>query len=659
MKRIYNLSTLSWTVSGFTPYIWRFLPPDQLNFTANVEIDPVPARVPGSVQAALRDAGVIPNWEEGLNARACEWVENRQWVYQTTLPDEWCAGALGKTIRLRCLGLDYAGWVFVNGKEVGAFTGSFVPHVFDLSDHLQEKDNRLAIVFDCPPRWLGQFGYTSQMKEWKPRFNYTWDWTSRLVQIGVWDAITVEITDGQEITAVRCWTDFDLDAGAGVLTLGGEARAEAGAVVLASLQAGDAILREETLPPLAFASGVTWRDLPVAPWWPNGEGDQPLYTLHVRLMDGAGAEIDGTTRRVGFKHVEWQPCAGAPPEADPWLCVVNGRPVFLQGVNWTPILPNFADVREEDYRVRLELYRRLGCNILRVWGGAVLEKTWFYDLCDELGLLVWQEFPLSSSGLDNWPPEDAQTLGEMEAIARSYVERRQHHVSLLIWCGGNELTAIPERGEDIGRPADLSHPLLKRFSEVVQEMDPTRRFLPTSPSGPRFMAREADFGKGLHWDVHGPWNATGEIDGEWTRYWQNLDALFISEAGAPGASPVDIIRQYKGDCDEMPASAENPLWRRTGWWIEWPIFAREHRREPASLEEYVAWSQERQARALKIAVGACKARFLRCGGVILWMGHDCFPCAANTAIVDLHGRPKPAAEALSEIWHAPTSTKGR
>jgi beta-mannosidase len=99
----------------------------------------------------------------------------------------------------------------------------------------------------------------------------------------------------------------------------------------------------------------------------------------------------------------------------------------------------------------------------------------------------------------------------------------------------------------------------------------------------------------------------------------------------------------------MPGTADNPLWNRhTSWWVEWPRFVEEHGREPRDLEEYVAWSQSRQSKALSIAVKACKDRFPRCGGVLLWTGHDCFPCAANTSIVDFDGNPKPAALALKK-----------
>jgi len=192
--------------------------------------------------------------------------------------------------------------------------------------------------------------------------------------------------------------------------------------------------------------------------------------------------------------------------------------------------------------------------------------------------------------------------------------------------------------------------MLKALGEVVRDLDPTRRFLPTSASGPTFAGDVETYGQGVHWDVHGPWRAEGDLGGEWSAYWRGDDALMRSEVGAPGPSSADLIRRYAGDMDPLPGTLENPLWRRTSWWIEWPQFAAEMGCEPATLEAYVAWGQERQARALAIAAGACKARFPRCGGFIVWMGHDSFPCTANTAVIDFEGHPKPAAYALADVF---------
>src|SRR4051794_22003754 len=128
MKQTFDLSKLDWRVSGWMPHFWRLVKSMELGNAAQAEIPPVPAQVPGSVQQALRTAGKLPNWNEGLRSLDCEWVENRHWVYETTLPQEWIAAAKSKHVKLRCEGLDYCGTVLLNGLEIGTFCGSFVPH---------------------------------------------------------------------------------------------------------------------------------------------------------------------------------------------------------------------------------------------------------------------------------------------------------------------------------------------------------------------------------------------------------------------------------------------------------------------------------------------------------------------------------------------------
>jgi beta-mannosidase len=641
MKTTHDLSGLDWTLSGHTPNLWNL---DKTR--ASTDVRPVPAKVPGSVQGALRDAGVIPDWDVGLDIRQCEWVEHRHWIYRVEIPNDWLDSA--KTFRLHCLGLDYSGWIYVNDNEVSSFQGTHVPHVFDLTSFLNPSDNVLEIIFDLPPRWLGQIGYTSQMTEWKTRFNYTWDWVMRLVQIGIWDSISLVATNGDEIESFRCTSDVDLASGKGELSLRGNVAGDAATTVRVTLSNDPSATADFGVS--EFQQGVVWSDLEVNLWWPNLEGKQPLYDLTCQLLDGDGIELDRAARRIGFKNVVWEQCEDAPDGADPWICVVNGRPIFLQGVNFAPIRPNFADLTYEDYAVRLKLYRDLGCNMMRINACGFLEHSVYYELCDELGIMVWQEFPLTSSGIENWPPEDDVSIAGMVAIAESFIERRQHHVSLTMWSGGNEQQGDLDGSKiGVGKPCDLSHPMLKRLQQVVEEHDPGRRYIPTSPCGPRVSAQESDFGKGLHWNVHGPYHMSGTDEN--LTYWSNDDALFRAEMCCPGANPVEIIRQYRGDYPEFPPTPENDYWSHpTVWWIDWNVIVELHGREPADLEEYVAWSQEHQAQTLALAMKSCKDRFPRCGGVLLWGSHDTASIPTNTSIIDFHGNAKPAALALSEVW---------
>lgn len=663
MKTTHDLSLLDWTLRGWHAWNWRMTFASETGLNLLPVAGPVPARVPGSVQDALRRAEIIPDWNEGTNSLAAEWVENRHWSFETELPLDLCRQPGRKY--LACGGLDYAGVIRCGHAEVGSFSSAYVPHRFEVTDaiaaHLRENSNAssvpLAIIFTDLPRNLGQINFTSRIRDPKPRFNYVWDWIPRLVQIGIWDFLRFEIVPAAaELTALRMFTEFCAEAGCGRLRVFPQATVSNGVRVQIVLARGDQTIATAESP--ADGREVVLEAVGIRAWWPAGMGEPALYVVSVTLLDECGTVLEEVKRRVGFREIRWTPCAGASVDAEPWILNVNGQPVFIAGVNWTPVRPNFADVTAEDTRSRIETYLSLRFNLLRVWGGAVLERESFYDQCDELGMLVWQEFPYSSSGIDNWPPEDDASVQAARAVAESYVPRRQHHASLIVWCGGNELQFGPGGSRSGGGlPVGYDHPPIAAMAEAVRRLDPSRRFLPTTPFGPRFHIDPAEIGKGRHHCVHGPWDMSGTM-AEWKYSWDAADALFHSEAGVPGASSAEVIRAFCGDSG-LPADASHPAWRHAAsWWLQWKRYL-EADGNPANLENYVGWSQRRQAEALAYAFSACREKFPRCGGFIVWMGHDCFPCPVNTSILDFHGRPKPAAFALRDVLELSSASVGR
>ncbi len=319
-KRRYDLSTLKWQLSGYMPYMERWgggaISISDIHRTTDQKVGPIPASVPGSVQLALLNAGLIKDWNVGLNARECQWVENEDWVYQTVIPDQWLHS--GRQFRLHCEGLDYRGGIFLNGTLVAGFEGSFHPWDFDLGPHLKAGGNVLEILFQPPPRWLGQFGYTSHVKKWKPRFNYGWDWVSRVVQVGVWDAITLEVVEAGEIREFRAVADVDMASGRGVLKMFGAALG--GHNIHLTLADNAGVVQQEEIAASALAENpVQWKDLAVDLWWPNGHGKQKLYSLTCDLLDSQGHLIDRQVRTVGFRNIEWRKTKGAKNTANAYL----------------------------------------------------------------------------------------------------------------------------------------------------------------------------------------------------------------------------------------------------------------------------------------------------------------------------------------------------
>ena len=223
-----------------------------------------------------------------------------------------------------------------------------------------------------------------------------------------------------------------------------------------------------------------------------------------------------------------------------------------------------------------------------------------------------------------------------------------------MWCGGNELYELENKGMVTDK-----HPMIRCMKEIVMAEDPGRRFVPCSPSGINIWGGLDNFGKGINWDTHGPWALpfpkNDRTMAAVEKYWQLDDSLIHSEVGVSGAQSAAMTGKYKGDFQVLPASRDNPLWNQCGDWVEWDSYLDEHQgKAPASLDDYVAWSQARQTKGLTIALNACKSRFPACGGFIIWMGHDSFPCTANTSIIDFDGNPKPAALELSKIWKQDT-----
>ncbi len=652
MNKTFDLTEQQWILRGWHAWNWQLALARETGVKLLPVAGPIPVRVPGSVQGALRAAGMIPDWNVATNSLAAEWVENRHWTFETELSAKLLRHP-GRKI-LVCDGLDGVGLVRCGEKEVGRFASAFFPPRFDLTeaitDFLKRKPRAklvpLVIVFTDIPRNLGQVNFTSRIRDEKPRFNYGWDWMPRLVQIGIWDGVQLEIADGPEIVALRMFTEFDSKTESGVVRIFAKARNVAGARWRVSLWHKGRKLAAIENPASRSKFKLSTRG--IEKWWPAHMGKQPLYDVRVELLDRRGRVCDAQTRCVGFREVRWTPCEGAPRDAEPWILNVNGQLLFIAGVNWTPIRPNFADVTEADIRTRLETYRDLGFSLIRVWGGAVLERESFYQACDELGLLVWQEFPFSSSGIDNWPPDDQAAVKRAGAIAESYITRRQHHTSLIVWCGGNELQFGPNGARmGGGVPVGYAHPPIAAMQRVVRRLDPTRRFLPTSPFGPRFSIEPKAIGKGEHHCVHGPWNIPGTMRA-WNKYWEQSDALFHSEAGVPGAADAKLIRKFCGDSG-LPADETHPAWRHAAaWWLQWQEYLAAGGK-PGSLEAFVCWSQRRQAEGLAVAFAACKRKFPRCGGFIVWMGHDAYPCPINTSIFDFHGKPKPAALALRAV----------
>ncbi len=638
-----DLGALSWEVMGYWPNAGRFRPDRPL-------VGPVPATVPGAVQADLQAAGVLPDLNVGFASREAEWVEHRDWVYRTHFPTP-----EGDGLRrfLQFDGLDHSGEISLNGRSLGRFSGMFRPVTLEVTEQLAVPgaDNTLTVAFDPPPEVTGQIGYTSRIAILKSRFNYQWDWCPRIVPVGIWEDARLVTTGPVRILGVSAVGDWDDSAGildARIFLEGPNSAAHRVEVRVVSAEGhpiwtGEVASSEGTAPLAIRGMASDERHLHVRlfgvrPWWPSVLGAQPLYRVEVRVIGPNGEQSDEYALDTGFRRIAFVANPGAPESALPYTCLCNGQRVFLQGVNWVPPSPLYGQLRSEDYAPLLERFRRMGCTLLRVWGGAVIERQAFYDLCDAMGLLVWQEFLQSSSGLDNVPPDDPTLVAELAFVSSHAILRRRAHPCLAAWGGGNELT------QSDGTPVTIAHPNIAALASLLAEEDPGRMFFPSSPSGPRFGGKVEDAGLGLHHDVHGPWGYRGHP--AQYAYFNADDALVRSEMGAPGASRMEVLNRIAAGHALWPPSHANPLWVHHGeWWIQWyqmlQLFG-PWREDQPDLPAYVACSRYLQAEALRYCIESVRRREPKASGALIWMGNEPYANTANNSLLEYDGEPKPA-----------------
>ncbi|HWH06668.1 MAG TPA: glycoside hydrolase family 2 TIM barrel-domain containing protein [Gaiellaceae bacterium] len=479
--------------------------------------------------------------------------------------------------RVRFEGVDFEAGVFVDGEEVGRHVGLFEPFEVDVP----EGQHLLAVVVHAAPESESQVGHTSKVRVHKPRLSYGWDFCPRLVHQGIWRPVVLD-PPAETFPVVR------LEGDVGTVEAGGEV-----------------VLRVEQ-PEL---------------WWPNGMGAQRLY------------DVPELGIAVGFRSIELRPTEEAPGGAFPYAFVVNGEPMRVHGWNWVPLDALYGVPRPEKLEHVLRLARHAGVNLLRVWGGGLIETPEFYELCDRLGLLVWQEFSQSSSGIENMPSVEPEWVETLRADARQIVPRRRRHPSLALWCGGNELYA------------DDSSPALAALKEVVQELDPGRGWYPTSPTGPND-----------DHDVHGPWEHQGLRAHH--EHYDTRTSLLHSEFGVEGMTNRRALEELIAPEHRWPADRSNPVYAHLGaWWNNADLVQEAFGGRLTDVETMRRASQWLQYDGLRYAVEAQLRRWPRCSGTLPWQLNESYPNAWCTSAVDWHGEPKPAYYGVARVYRGAPSAR--
>ena len=595
----------------------------------------LPAIVPGDVHLDLVRQGLLPDPYYHLNFREHYWVEEKEWWYRRRFAVE------GGFVRAFLVfeGVDTLFTAWLNGVELGSHGNMFTAKRFDVTGIL-EGDNVLAVrispvrrVYEGRDlRGVRPGKALERLFVRKAQMCFGWDIAPRLVTVGIWRDVKLVLTDWAEILDVyvrpilkgeRCTLRVTLE----VANYLSQARRALVEVEVESGGRGEASVERivELLPGLN--SVVVDVELGrVRYWWPWDKGDPHLYLIKAVVRDGDSV-VDRVERSFGVRRVELVLSENG---RKVFYFKINGEKVRARGFNWTPPDSIFARTSPEDYPRLLEMVREANANMVRVWGGGVYPPDEFYDACDRLGIMVWQDFMFACGAY----PRDHLFLIEAVEEARGIVRRLRNHPSVVLWCGDNENDAIfhPE-----------GHPL-NRFAlrEVCESLDPDRPYWPSSPSGGEDPndPREGD----THIWHHGePYNS--EI------YRRKLsEARFISEIGHLSCPSIETMASF------LPSELVWPpgeSWKYHFGTLDedYAWFGDPRRREkmesavksfwgeiPGTLEEYVYVSQLLQAIACKYWVEEARLSEVN-GGILLWNVTDSWPQFSDS-VIDYYRRPK-------------------
>jgi len=636
--------------------------------------DPTEAVVPGCVHTDLLRAGRIPDPFDGDGEAATQWIGDTVWRYRRTF--SWDGTGSDDRHDLVADGLDTLATLELNGLVVGTTANQHRSYRFPVGHLLRHGDNELVVTFDAPVpaavRLSEQHGgelphvnhhpYNALRKN---ASNFGWDWGVDVATSGIWRSIGIESWSGARIAAVRPLVD--VDGRTGVLTAHVDVE-HAGTVGCFRQHIGSAPVVEDGADTGLEAritvsgngtsvsgsrpvtggrsegSAAVRLELPdVAVWWPRGHGEQPLYDVRVEVGD------DVWTGRVGFRTVTLETAADA--GGAPFLLRVNDQPVIVRGANWIPDHAYLTEMTPERYAGRIDDAVEANVNLLRIWGGGIYESDDLYDRCDELGVLVWQDFLFACAAY----AEEPWLADEVEPEVREAVTRLSPHPSLVVWNGNNEnLVAYAEWGwrpSLVGRTWGNGY-YRSLLPAIVAELDPTRPYTPGSPfSFDEYLHPNDDRNGTVHiWDV---WNTK-----DYTAY-ADWHPRFVAEFGYQGPPAWSTLTAVVHDEPLDPDGHEMLVHQKAHEGNrKLADGMRGHLPEPRSIDDWHWAAQLNQAHAIRFGMDWFRSRTPDNTGMVVWQLNDDWP-VVSWALVDHAGHRKPVWYAVRQAYRPVLATVQR
>lgn len=629
---IVDLNNLKWQLKGYWPNVPFLGKSMEIGNTLLGVTEWMDATVPGGVHMDLLKAGYIEEPEYELNSIKNEWVENRWWMYRTEF--EGNSNWLGKNLKLVFKGVDYKAHFYLNDEKLGEHQGMFESVEFNISNRVNiNHKNELLILLENAPVEMGQIGFTSKTKTQKSRFNYKWDFSTRMVNIGIWDDVHIKVDTGVVFQDVFIKTGLERENGYIKINSKVMAECESDNITVKGVISYDGLsvsAFEKEIPNKKLNKKIILGTPKL--WYPNGMGEQKLYKVVLQLFS-EGVLSDEIVYLTGIRSLEYKQNELSDTETLPYTFVVNGKPLYIKGVNLVPFDLMYGNVIKETYEQYIYMLKAANINMVRVWGGGIIEKDYFYHLCDLNGILVWQEFIQSSSGVDNIPSEDKDFLNLLKKTATQAVKNKRNNVCHAVWSGGNELT------DSAGRPVSYGNRNIQMLQRIVKKYDPYKLFLPTSASGPNEFLNVDQLG--ANHDVHGSWKYEG-IEKHYTVF-NKSDSLFHSEFGVDGMSNIGSLSKFLSEKNLIVTNMkDNLVWRHHGEW--WDTLKRDTEifGQITDLVLFAKCSQFIQAEGLRYALEANRRRKFNNSGSIIWQFNEPWPNVSNTCVVDYYRDPKMA-----------------
>ncbi|MHB1456898.1 MAG: beta-mannosidase [Armatimonadota bacterium] len=619
-------------------------------------------QVPGEMHLELERMGLIPDCRIGMNAQSARWVEEQIWVYRKefTAPPEACRSHAWLVFE----GLDLDAAIYLNGEGIGYHANTHIPYRLDVTGKLKEGRNLLAVrlesgLYSVSEKSGAGYSITDDHKlhkrSWlrKPQYTFLWDWNPRLLNVGIYKPVRLEWTDTARIDAVTVYPELSADHSSAVL----HGRLFIDSVYPNPVQATVRMRLPETgvtmERQIQLQPGMSRHDirLDVAEpklWWPAGHGDQPLYNV-VFEVEVNSAILDTVERRTGIRSISIDK-SPHPVEGEYFIIQVNGRPIFMKGANWAPPDAIYARPDADHNRRLVKMAADANFNAFRVNGVGLYLDNAAFDACDELGIMVWQDFPF---GCSKYPGDDLEFARNVRSEATYMVRDRSHHPSLILWCGNNEnIWNIWAWGFEHGKPYPDASMYLVELPRILHDEDPSRPYWPSTPYSEDFRhPTDPTTGTQHPWDV-----SIGARAADFWAYREDKSRCAV-EGGVLGASSPATLRQFLPDEErhvwsrswDFHDNAVN-IWARPDLCRQMIEHWLEMDQSAMDLDTYAFYSGILQAEGLQEYANNFRRRMFDSSSAVFWQFNDSFPVSHGWSIVDHYLRRKIAYHPVRRVY---------